>query len=52
MSAISANDKKLLASIRRERELAGPRIRSTRINNKKGKGSYKRTTKHAGRYEA
>ena len=47
---MNESDRKLLRGIRRERTLAGPRVRSNKFAPKKGKGSYKRTTKY-GRYE-
>ena len=43
---LSQEDKKHLRAIRRERQLAGPVLRSNKIAPKKGKGSYKRTAKY------
>lgn len=43
---LSQEDKKHLRAIRRERALAGPQVRSNKFAPKKGKGSYKRTSKY------
>jgi hypothetical protein len=46
---LNREDTKIRRAIRRQRELAGPKLVSTRVAPKKGKGSYKRTVKHIGR---